>query len=193
MALEWVMTYLRSPGQPLCQAWASDISSNKKMIADANLHIKYMYLYMYIKLEKFYEKKNIMACNNFTEQVYKILYLQTDRFGDFNTTIKNLFENFIWRGFNNVFQFLCKGTSIHVHVRCMFMQKLIWACFYTYFLVLFLLCVYWDTQEEQCQDSLLNEKKKSHQTFKLNINVFWLYMHSFYENDNCFLISVISV
>lgn len=105
------------------------------------------------------KKKTIMACNNFTEQVYKILYLQTDRFGDFNTTIKNLFENFIWRGFNNVFQFLCKGTSIHVHVRCMFMQKLIWACFYTYFLVLFLLCVYWDTQEEQCQDSLLNEKK----------------------------------
>lgn len=98
MALEWVMTHLRSPGQPLCQAWASDISSNKKMIADANLHIKY--LYMYIKLEKFYEKKTIMACNNFTEQVYKILYLQTDRFGDFNTTIKNLFEGGLIMCFN---------------------------------------------------------------------------------------------
>lgn len=130
------------------------------------------------------KKKTIMACNNFTEQVYKILYLQIWWF-------QHNHQKFIWRGFNNVFQFLCKGTSIHVHVQCRFV-KLIWACFYTYFLVLFLLCVYWDTQEEQCQDSLLNEKKKSHQTFKLNINVFWLYTHSFYENDNCFLISVIS-
>lgn len=49
---------------------------------------------------KFYEKKNLMACNNFTEQVWKILYLQTDRYGGFNTPIKNLFEGGLIMSFN---------------------------------------------------------------------------------------------
>lgn len=67
-----------------------------------------------------------MACNNFTEQVYKILYLQTDRFGDFNTTIKNLFEGGLIMCFNfyiKVHQYMymynvcsCRSSMTYGHV-----------------------------------------------------------------------------
>lgn len=73
-----------------------------------------------------WKKKTIMACNNFTEQVYKILYLQTDRFGDFNTTIKNLFEGGLIMCFNfyvKVHQYMymynvcsCRSSMTYGHV-----------------------------------------------------------------------------